>query len=582
MWFRTNLARLHKEQKSIAALLAEVDWLSLADWKLYNKETLYFVADIEAHGHRYPVAMLYPANYPANPPTVLPQEANQHWSTHQYGYGGELCLEWGPDNWREEITGAEILRSAHKLLFTENPKEKGLLPRTVPSRHSLSLGQELRSTLWRFVVNDAFISYTRSLPKNACGMAEFWIMCNRNRVTAFARSLTLVNGNIWNNTTLPKELEKTTIQIECRFFKTDLEVNSLNFSSLNSLISALKSQNPNASQRMSTPTSLVLFSSGGKLYLFSVLDSKKWVKFANVNISGEKGNSRLRGEFLKLKTKKVGIVGVGSAGSKIAISLARTGIRDFLLVDHDVLLQENICRHELNWEDVGQHKVDGIAHQLKLITGDVNVECYPFKLSGQEATAIMDNILSQLGACDLIIDATADPITFNQLSTVACQQQTPMVWLEILEGGIGGMIARFRPNRDPDPKTIRTHFINVYSEKYDAPNIRETVDYMAVNDEGRVIMASDADVAVIAANATRLALDILIEREPSEFPYSLYLIGLTGGQIFDQPFNTIPVNLEHVQSTITEPELSGAEASEIANFLELLISKDENENSSTD
>ena len=580
MWFRKNYARLQKEREAIEALILEVDWLPLANWQLHNETTLCFVAEVEAHGHPYPVVMLYPANYPANPPTVIPQKAKQCLSTHQYGYGGELCLEWGPDNWREEVTGAEILRSVHKLLSMENSKEKGLPPRTAPSRHSLTLGQQLQSIVSRFVVNDDLISYTQSLPKNACGMAQLWVMCHRNAVTAFARRLTLVNGNTWNNVMLPKELENTTSQIDCRFFKTNLKVNALDFSNLNLLISGLKTQNLNISQRMSVPTSYVLFSTGGKLYLFSVSDPKKWLRFANVDISSEKDSSRLLPEFIKLKTKKVGIVGVGSAGSKIAISLARTGVRDFLLVDHDIFLPENICRHELNWEDIGQHKVDGIAYQLRLIAQDVNVKCCCFKLSGQEPTAGLDSILSQLGSCDLIIDATADSLTFNQLSTVTNQQQTPMVWLEIFEGGIGGMIAQFRPNRDPDPKTIRL-YLNEYFEEYNASQLKGTTDYTAIDGEGRVIAASDADVAIIAANATKLALDILIERNPSEYPHSLYLISLTEEAIFNEPFHPILIDPKNAQST-TGPELSDAEVAENANFLEKLISKDANENSSTD
>ena len=82
MWFRDNLARVRKERKAIDSLIAEVDWLLFADWELYNEITLCLVADIEAHGYCYEVAMFYPTNYLANPPTVIPRKANQHWSTH--------------------------------------------------------------------------------------------------------------------------------------------------------------------------------------------------------------------------------------------------------------------------------------------------------------------------------------------------------------------------------------------------------------------------------------------------------------------------------------------------------------------
>ena len=325
MWFRNNLYRLQKEREAIDALITEVDWITLTGWRVHKGEILYFVGDIDAHGDQYKVALLYPSNYPVNPPIVIPREATQRWSTHQYGHGGELCLEWGPDNWHEEFTGADIIRSAYKLLFIENPKEKGLAQIVAPSRHSLTLGQQLQSTLWRFVVNDDLITYTRSLPKNACGIAQFWIMCNRKTVTAFLKKLDIVNGKMWNNTILPAELKNTTSQIKCRFFKTNLEVNALNFSSLDSLISALKAQGFSVSQSMTEPTSLVLFNIKGKLYLFSVSDPKRWIRFKNVDINNKKYNSRLPLNLLNLRKRKWELLELARQAVKLLLPLHELG-----------------------------------------------------------------------------------------------------------------------------------------------------------------------------------------------------------------------------------------------------------------
>ena len=581
MWFLKNLARLKKEQEAINGLISEVDWLLLADWKLNNDTTLCFLADIEVRGRCYSVIMLYPTNYPANPPTVRPQEENQRWSTHQY-LSGELCLEWGPDTWHEEITGADVLISAHKLLDIENRMEEESPQIVAPSRHSLTLGQELRFNDWRFIVDDLLICYTQSLPDKVCGTIQFRVVFSRENVVAFIESVSPLNDEIWCHSILPPELKKTATKIEGYFFKTNLEIDALKFESLDSPFSVLEAHGYDVSQLKSMSTSLALFiDNNGGLHLFLTSNEKEWNRFAQVDINSNEENSRLLPQFFNLKSKTVGIVGLGSAGSKIAISLARTGVRNFLLVDDDVFLQENICRHELNWEDVGQHKVDGIAHQLKLLAHDVNVKCYRFKLLGQEAAAIIDSVLSQLGTCDLIIDATADSLVLNQLSTVACQQRKPVVWFEIYAGGIGGMIARFRPNLDPDPKITRSSLYE-YFEKLDIQVINETVDYTAVNSEGEPIVTCDADVAVIAANATRMALDILIEREPSDFPYSLYLIGFTREWIFREPFHTIPIDLKNVQLNTTELEVSEEEAKESLEFIEQLISKQKNENLSTD
>ena len=201
MWYLSNLARYRQEFEAVAALATEATWLMMAVWRI-DEGKLCLVADIEAHGHRYPVRMTYPANYPANPPTVRPKEANQHWSNHQFGYGGELCLEWGPDNWHDEITGSDVLLSAHKLLNIENPKDEGASPLIVPSRHSLTLGQELRFTFFRFLLDDALMKYTQSLPDNARGEAQCWVMCSRSTMTIFIRKLTISNDQT-SGVTLP-------------------------------------------------------------------------------------------------------------------------------------------------------------------------------------------------------------------------------------------------------------------------------------------------------------------------------------------------------------------------------------------
>ena len=581
MWFLKNPVRFHKEREAITALISEVDWLPLAEWKLNNDTKLCFVADIDVHGHLYPVIMLYPTNYPASPPTVRPRETNQYHSIHQYR-SGELCLEWGPDNWHEEITGADVLISTHKLLKIENPTEEDSAQIPAPSRHSLTPGQELRFNHLRFIVDTPLISYIQSLPEKISGTIQFRVMLSRESTVAFIANFSSLNGEQWSHPTLPSELEKTTSQIKGYFFKTTLEAEVLKGQPLNLFFDLLEAQKYDVSQLRSSSTSLALIIDASEgLHLFLTSNKKEWNRFVRVDINRKGENSRFLPEFINLSTKTVGIVGLGSAGSKVAISLARTGVRNFFLVDHDVFLQENICRHELNWEDVGQHKVDGIAHQLKLIDQDVNVKCSNLKLSGQESTAIVDSVLSRLGACDLIIDATADSLTFNQLSTVAYLQQTPMIWLEIYEGGIGGMMARFRPNLDPDPKTMRA-CLKAYFAEHDAPQIKGTTDYTAVDNEGRIIAASDVDVTIIASNATKLALDILVERVPSEFPHSLYLIGLTGEWIFKEPFYTIPIDPKDTESITTEPELSEDEANENRNFIEQLILMQKNENSSTD
>jgi len=58
------------------------------------------------------------------------------------------------------------------------------------------------------------------------------------------------------------------------------------------------------------------------------------------------------------------------------------------------------------------------------------------------------------------------------------------------------------------------------------------------------MVADDADVASIAAATTRLAIDVLIGRDPSYFPSSVYAIGLAPEPgLFTQAFETFPLEM---------------------------------------
>ncbi len=56
---------------------------------------------------------------------------------------------------------------------------------------------------------------------------------------------------------------------------------------------------------------------------------------------------RLPNQFSSIGKEWVAIVGIGSVGSKIAVSLARSGVRNFVLVDDDILAPQNLVRHQL-------------------------------------------------------------------------------------------------------------------------------------------------------------------------------------------------------------------------------------------
>ena len=119
MWFLTDLARLERERAAVEALEEAASWLEGVNWRI-DQGAIVMECDIGlATGDSYRLRTTFPEHYPSAPASVRPQDLTIL-SSHQYGRGGELCLEIGPDNWHwDSHTTADLLRSAHRLLGDE-------------------------------------------------------------------------------------------------------------------------------------------------------------------------------------------------------------------------------------------------------------------------------------------------------------------------------------------------------------------------------------------------------------------------------------------------------------------------------
>lgn len=248
---------------------------------------------------------------------------------------------------------------------------------------------------------------------------------------------------------------------------------------------------------------------------------------------------RLPANFSNLPRKSVAIVGMGSLGSKIAASLARAGIRNFVLVDNDVLGPHNLVRNEFNWQDVGFSKLAAGARALKRVAPGVSVTACPVKIAEQGNPSVSAMVAKAVASCTMVIDATANPCAFVALAAITKRAGQAMVWGEVFGGGGGGLMARSRPGIDADALGIRTHLYGLMKDMAPAPMGR-TTDY-GFESEGTVYVASDADVGTLAASMTQFCLDTLCA-DPSEYPAAAYLIGFRKFWEFRCPFDVIPVN----------------------------------------
>jgi len=278
------------------------------------------------------------------------------------------------------------------------------------------------------------------------------------------------------------------------------------------------------------------------IWIFGEAQDRKIITYTTVRMPPTE--RRTPDGFEILRERAVGIVGCGSLGSKIAASLCRSGVGRFLLIDEDLFFPGNVVRNELDLKHVGAHKAYALKGRLLELNPLADIKALRLSLGGQESASSMAGALEALGKCDLLIDATAVPLAFNLVASVSRREKKPIIWAQVFAGGIGGYVARARPDIDPVPIAARDQ-IEVWCEDQGVDWIRhdDTGRYDDVAADGRPMVADDAEVSIIASHATRFATDILARPERSIFPQSAYLIGFSSEWIFEEPFDTRPIDL---------------------------------------
>jgi sulfur-carrier protein adenylyltransferase/sulfurtransferase len=203
-WYFADLARFRAEREGVEAFAQEVDWLGLKGWRIDDRLCLVLDADVEAAGRIYPIYLRYPDVFPYTPPSVFPRGESGRWSSHQFGPGGELCLEYGPDTWTADLTGVDLIVSCHRLLELENPPigERG----AAPSRHKDTLGQRLRSSYGRFLLTGAFRDMIKDLPIGVPIIGNLVSAFHEEGVVHVVDKVTLSDGSSWRDLGVPPQL----------------------------------------------------------------------------------------------------------------------------------------------------------------------------------------------------------------------------------------------------------------------------------------------------------------------------------------------------------------------------------------
>lgn len=113
-------------------------------------------------------------------------------------------------------------------------------------------------------------------------------------------------------------------------------------------------------------------------------------------------NGRDNNSLVNIRGGKVVILGVGSVGSSVIILLIKSGVRDILISDNDLLEPENISRHHLGLSNIRLNKVEALKSQINKEYPHVNIQITTSKWNEDEV------FLVEMQSADVIVSCTAD------------------------------------------------------------------------------------------------------------------------------------------------------------------------------
>ena len=525
MWWLSDFSRVGEEKAAVEQLCAAEEWCTLQRWTVNEYR---FTAEvlITAHGAEYPVRLIYPDQYPAVPAWVEPQDTAVRWSNHQYGDGGPLCLELRPDNWNPEATGADVLRSAHSLLRTENALGEGAKERVV-SAHRIS---DIQSYDWG---KEPVLIGAGCLERLKIGISK-GVSALRWQVEDDVYPIMVFDAIDRAQPQHPPSFDFGTLRFELPTFVRRAEPPSTPLDRT-ALATALGIQ---LDPELHKGALVALAIRSDEVVPFHSPDDSSAYRRKLIVLSDQSGVRSGR----PASEKSVAIVGLGSVGSKVAETLLRSGVYRLVFVDGDVMLPANLERHTLDWRDVGFRKAHAVKRRLRHIVSGAEIEVVAVNLNWQRSAKMHTDQIESIAKCDLIVDATGDVPTSLLLGAIAAENRKPFVSAQVFEGGLGCVIARAIPGRDPTFAQGRMAYLAYCEERNVEPPPSGQRTYEALDEGGQPLVADDAAVSIAAANASRIVLDIL-DDSVDDNAKAWLLLGFRHGWLFSGHGSSIALDV---------------------------------------
>ena len=142
----------------------------------------------------------------------------------------------------------------------------------------------------------------------------------------------------------------------------------------------------------------------------------------------------------RLAEKKVGVVGLGSGGGFVALSLAMSGVQHFALIDGDELERGNVTRHVADLRYVGQNKAAAVADLMMNRNPDVKIDL---------RQGLIEDHWDSLDDVDILVAAVDDEQVKYAINEKCLEKHLSASYAGVYERGEGGDHVIIKPFAGP-------------------------------------------------------------------------------------------------------------------------------------
>jgi molybdopterin/thiamine biosynthesis adenylyltransferase len=138
----------------------------------------------------------------------------------------------------------------------------------------------------------------------------------------------------------------------------------------------------------------------------------------------------------QLHNKSVAIVGLGSGGGFVALSLAMSGVGRFVLIDNDKIETTNIVRHVADIRYIDKPKVEAVAELIKQRNPNAQIETVVGRL---------EDHTDKLSGVDLVVVGVDGEQSKYVINGVCRKNGLTAIYAGVYERGEGGDVVVIQP-----------------------------------------------------------------------------------------------------------------------------------------